>query len=108
MSTRNGLSGASVSNRPAELNGCTHRQTQPSTRFQDASRLLDGLRGFIDVLQRHERDHQVEAAISERRSRRVREAYRDLGSRTTRRLEHRWRNIEPDDPMPHPREVARE
>jgi hypothetical protein len=62
----------------------------------------------VDVLERHERDHEIEGGVLEHQVRSVAQVHRDLGIRLLRGSDHRRRAVHADDLVAELLQVARQ
>jgi hypothetical protein len=90
------------------VQGMHYREAQPPAGLEDPGRLADRAADVIDVLQRHERDHEVDGPVSERDPSGVSPAHGDRRLARGRRLDHRGRRIQTHHPMTKHCEVARQ
>ena len=82
------------------------REAHAAAGLEHARALPNGCVQVVDVLEGHERDHEVERAVSEREPRRRGEVHLERRVGGARRRDHGRRRVDADDRMSAGREVA--
>ncbi len=85
-----------------------HRQDEPASGLEDPRRFSDCALHVVDVHERHERNREVGGSVVEGQLRSVGLHELELRALSSRRRDHRRRNVDPDDVVPALREVPRQ
>ena len=81
---------------PRRVQRMDDRKAEAAARLEHASRFRDGQLEVVDVLERHERDHEVEVAVLERQRGGVGEPNVELGVGLACGGDHRPRRVDAD------------